>query len=177
MLYSAKMGHLTRPLYRLRQFRLALFGRWRHVPDQALTPHLSPALLALFRRMQPCEQAHSFSVLERLRAAGQADPDLLAAALLHDTGKVLSPLSIWDRVLVVLGKRFAPRLCERWGGTDGKGLHRPFVAARRHAEWGARLVAAAGASPRTVELVRRHQDAHPGGDALLAALQQADSLE
>lgn len=177
MLYSARMGRLARLAYRLRQFRLALPGGWRRVPDEALSPYLSPALITLFRRMQPSEQAHSFSVLERLRAAGQADPDLLAAALLHDTGKMLLPLSVWDRALAVLGWRFLPRLSQRWAETDGKGLHRPFVVATRHPEWGARLVAAAGASPRTVELVRRHQDAHPGGDALLAALQQADGLE
>ena len=40
--------------------------------------------------------------LQRLQTQGFSDPDLLTAALLHDVGKTLSPLSTLDRILVVL---------------------------------------------------------------------------
>lgn len=177
MLYSGPMSLPARLAYRVRQFRLALFGPWLPVPDEALLTYLSPALMAVFRRMTPSEQAHSFSVLERLQEIGQNDPDLLAAALLHDAGKSLSPLSILDRVLIVLGKRVLPRLAKRWGEGEPRGLRRPFVVAARHPDWGADLAAAAGASPRTCDLIRRHQDFSPTNDTLLAALQQADDFE
>lgn len=171
------MSLFARLLYRARQFRLALFGPWPAVPNEALDPYLSPALIAIFRRMTPSEQAHSAAVLRRLQAAAHNDPDLLAAALLHDAGKSLSPLSVLDRVLIVLGKRLLPRLSRRWGEGEPRGLRRPFVVAARHADWGADLASAAGASPRTCDLIRRHQDFHRADDALLSALQQADDFE
>ncbi len=167
----------SRLAYRIRQFRLAFFGPWHPVPDEALSPHLSPTLITVFRCMTPPEQAHSFAVLEHLRDSGQTDPDLLAAALFHDVGKSLSPLSVLDRVLIVLGKRFFPRAAQRWGDGKPRGLRRLFVAAAQHPAWGADLVAAAGASPRTCDLIRRHQDASPIDDALLMTLQQADDFE
>ncbi len=168
------MSSLARLAYRSRQFWLALTAR-RGGPALAhIAPYLSPAQQTLFRRLQPAEQAHAFLVLQRLRQSGHQDPDLLTAALLHDVGKCLSPLSLFDRVWIVLGRRFLPRLARRWGEGEPRGLCRPFVVAARHADWGADLAAEAGVSARAVGLIRRHQDADPGGDPLLAALQAAD---
>jgi hypothetical protein len=171
------MSLFARFAYRLRQFRLAFFGPWPHVPDEALSPHISPNLITLFRRMTPSEQAHSQAVLGRLLDMGHSDPDLLAAALLHDAGKSLSQLSAWERGLVVLGKHFLPRLARRWGEGDLRGAERPFIVAAQHPAWGADLAANAGATPKTCDLIRRHQDAPTGEDAQLRALQQADDFE
>lgn len=171
------MSLFSRLVYRLRQFRLAAFGPWPVLPDAALSPHLSPELIDLFRRMKLSEQTHSFAVMERLRDAGHTDPHLLAAALLHDVGKVRAPLSVWDRTLIVAGKRLFPKAAQRWGNGEPRGLRRPFVTAARHADWGADLSAAAGASVRTVELVRVHQNFSHPEDTLLTALQQADDFE
>jgi hypothetical protein len=167
----------ARLAYRVRQFRLAFLPPRQNLPDDLLAPHLSPALINLFHRMTPAEQAHSFAVLQRLQTGGEEDPALLAAALLHDVGKVLSPLSVFDRVMIVLGKRFFHRAFTRHGNGPARGVWRPFVVAAQHPAWGAQLVIEAGASPRTVELVRRHQEASPGEDAGLRALQQADDHE
>ena len=167
----------SRLLYRARQFRLALLGPRPPVPEQALSPQLSPALITLFRRMQPSEQAHSLAVRDRLIAGGWTDPDLLTAALLHDVGKVRFPLRVWDRVLVVVAKRLAPRLVHRLATGEPGGLRRPFVVALRHAEWGADLAAQAGATPGSVALIRRHQEPAAAGDTLLQLLQQADEHE
>lgn len=173
------MTLLSRLAYRSRQFRLAFLGPWHPIPDEALTPHLSPALLALFRRMTPSEQAHSFAVLQRLIPTGDrvnphSDHDLFTAALLHDVGKVISPLSLLDRILIVLAKRFFARRFTRWGQGKSVGLRRPFVVAAQHPAWGADLAAAAGASPGAYDLIRHHQDPSPGSDPLLLALQSAD---
>ncbi len=103
-------------------------------------------------------------VLERLKAAGQTDPDLLSAALLHDVGKVLYPLSLLDRVVIVLGKRFFRRRAGRWSEGTPDRFRRPFVVAAHHPEWGADLAEQAGASSRTVDLIRRHQDISSADD-------------
>jgi hypothetical protein len=93
---------------------------------------------------------------------------------LHDVGKILNPLSIFDRVVIISGKRLFPRAARRWGGGTPCGLRRPFVVAVNHAAWGAELAAQAGASSRIVDLIRCHQDSPPLDDPLLAALQAAD---
>lgn len=171
------MNLLSRLLYRLRQFRQAAFGPWQPVMDSSLSPYLSPDMIALYRQMRPSEQAHSYSVMQRLLAAGYQDCDLLAAALLHDVGKIRSPLSVLDRSLVVLGKRFLTGRIMQWSQGSLSGWQRPFVVAAHHPAWGADLVAAAGASPRTVELIRNHQVADAGTDPGLTALQHADENE
>ncbi len=164
----------SRLAYRTRQFWNALPAPRKRVGIKALLPHLSPSQIVLFRRMQPSEQNHAYQVLERLKAGGQTDPDLLAAALLHDVGKILYPLSLLDRVVIVLGKHFFGRRARHWSeGTPGR-LRRPFVVAVHHPGWGADLAEQAGASSRTVDLIRRHQDIPSIDDPLLAALQSAD---
>jgi hypothetical protein len=168
------MRLLSRLAYRLRQFWNTLFAPRRPVEAAALLPHLNPAQIVLFRRMQPSEQAHALRALERLKGAGWSDPDLLAAALLHDVGKVLLPLSLLDRVVVVLGKRFFRQSIKRWSADRPDRYSRPFVVAAHHPQWGADLAAQAGASPRAVDLIRRHQDLPPLDDPLLIALQVAD---
>jgi hypothetical protein len=171
---------LSRLTYRSRQFWNAVLSPGKRVPSEALLPRLAPAQILLFRRMQPAEQMHAYQIFKRLLAAGRNEPDLLAAALLHDVGKILQPLSIIDRVLIVLGKRFFRRAAERWAAGTPHGLRLPFVVAVHHAEWGADLAAQAGATPLAVELIRRHQDPPLAAPAtyterLLAALQAADN--
>jgi hypothetical protein len=140
---------------------------------------LSPALLAAFITMQPSEQAHSLDVLKKLKVQGEDHPDLLAAALLHDLGKTVKPLRVWERVLIVLVKGLSPSLARSLGLT----FHWPmFRVAELHPEWGAELAANAGASPLTVALIRRHQETLPeqgetsetSEDLLLRKLQAVD---
>jgi len=169
---------ISRLAYRSRQFWNALFGPRKHLTSELLL-YLTPSQQQLFQRMQPSEQAHAFQLLKSLETAGQVQPDLLAAALLHDVGKTLHPLSIFDRVIIVLGKRLFPRRVMRWAEGAPKGLCLPFVVAEHHAQWGAELAADAGATPLTVELIRRHQEppfpaSSSQTEQLLAALQAAD---
>jgi putative nucleotidyltransferase with HDIG domain len=118
-------------------------------------------------------------VCRALERAGHRDADLLAAALLHDVGKSRAHLRLWERIVVVLGSRYWPRLTERLytrsaAAPDGaRGLGRGAVVQRHHAAWGSDMIRAAGSSARTADLVSRHHDG-AGGDALLAALQAAD---
>jgi hypothetical protein len=164
----------SRLVYRTRQFWNALPGHRKQVETEVLLSHLSPSQIVLFRRMETSEQAHAYQVFERLKATGHTDPDLLAAALLHDVGKVMFPLSILDRVVVVLGKRFFRRRALLWSEGAPKSFQRPFVVATNHPQWGADLAEKAGASSRTVDLIRFHQETSSVDDPLLLALQSAD---
>jgi HD domain. len=165
---------ISRLAYRTRQFWNALAGSHIRVETEALLPHLTPFQIDLFRRMQVSEQVHAFKVLEYLKAGGQNDPNLLAAALLHDVGKALYPPTVLDRVIVVLGSHFFRKGTARWSEGTPAGLRRPFVVAAHHPAWGADLAIQAGASPRTVELIRRHHDPLSSDNPLLIALQAAD---
>jgi len=129
--------------------------------------------------MQPAEQAHAYQICKRLERDGQTTPDLLMAALLHDVGKILIPLSIFDRIVIVLGMQLFRKAALGWAEGTPRGWRLPFVVAEHHAGWGADLASQAGATPLTVELIRRHHDSPmPNPDSyteqLLVALQAAD---
>lgn len=182
----------ARLVYRTRQFWHTLRSSVS-AEDLALASSvLSPSQLALFRKMQASEQSHSLRVFSSLVQQGENDPDLLTAALLHDIGKIQVPLRAWERVLIVLTGTICPECVRRWGvpvagePLDQAGWRRAFIVAVQHPEWGAELAAGCGASPRTVNLIRRHQEKvtadNAGGEAvqsgyealLLRKLQSAD---
>ncbi len=157
----------------MKQFCQTLCAPFRPVNTGYAAERLSPALLRLFQTMTPAEQQHSIALSQALEAQGHTDPDLLAAALLHDVGKTLHPPYLWERVWVVLGEHFLPRRAAAWGAGSPRGLRRGFVIRQQHAAWGADLATQSGASPCTADLIRRHHTP-PGDDADLAALQAAD---
>jgi hypothetical protein len=142
---------------------------------------LSPELYTLFSRLQPSELAHSINVFRSVRQQSE-DPDLLAAALLHDVGKIVVPLGLWEKVFIVLVRKFGlQRFFESEESLDSKpaGPARGLVVAERHPAWGAQLAHRAGANRTVVQLIRRHQDPLPPEpesreDELLAILKAAD---
>lgn len=165
--------------YRGRQFFRALKASPSSSELSEVRGILPPALTELFLRLQPSEQAHSIHVMKKLKMEGHSDPDLLAAALLHDTGKCLHPLRIWERVLIVLSRTFFPNWTSRLGSGAPRGWKRPFVVAEKHAAWGAEMAAQAGANPAIIQLICRHQEPRPNpagsfGDHCLLQLQLAD---
>lgn len=164
--------------YRAGQFLRALTAR---VPEEEMEQAmhmLTPAAQALFRRQAIQDQRHALAVCRALREAGHTNPHLLTAALLHDAGKAAVRLPAWQRALVVLMGRFAPRLLARLSRGAPRGWNRPFVVHARHAEVGAGWARQAGCSPLAVTLIRRHQDrsgrCQSEQDRLLSALQAAD---
>ena len=101
---------------------------------------LLPGERALWARMSDPDRRHAVDVARRL---GPDRPRaVLAAALLHDVGKVESGLGTFGRVwATVLGRR------------TGSGRVGAYL---RHDEIGARLLAAAGSDPLTVAWAREH---------------------
>ncbi|MEW5989482.1 MAG: HD domain-containing protein [Chloroflexota bacterium] len=166
--------------YRLGQFWRILTAR--PLPTAArmeIAAALTPPEVALFERLAASDQWHSWRVMQTLQAAGHDQPDLLAAALLHDVGKTRWPLTLWDRTLIVLAQAIWPKWVAVWGEPGGRGWRRPFVVKAQHPIWGAEMAAAAGSRPLTIALIRRHQDLRPAeprseADRLLGYLQWAD---
>lgn len=174
----------SRAVHRVRQFVRTIVAARRPVDEGYVWAQLREltagrALFELFKTMPLPEQHHGIRVCQALRAAGFDAPELLAAALLHDVGKRVAPLSLWERVVVVLVEQIAPVLAARWGRCPPGApaavarWRRGFMVRRCHAQWGAELAAAAGAPARTVALIRRH-DTPELDDPWLIALQAAD---
>ncbi len=147
--------------YRTRQFFHALSSAPSSTDIDQIRPILTPTLLSLFLSMQPGEIAHSLKIWQKLIQTINCPQEVQVAALLHDVGKTLHPLSLWERVVIVLARTFFPRQASHWGKETKskwqKSWRRPFVVAENHPEWGARMAEQAGASPVTVLLIRHHQ--------------------
>lgn len=167
-------GPLHAAAYRVYQFGRSIAPRPLDAEDHAiLDATLPPAGRALFATMSRNDQCHSLTVYRALRDGGCDDPELLAAALLHDSGKGSGRVRLWVRPPLVLLRAFAPGLL-RWmtrepaPGRRVPWWRRPLYDAWHHAEIGAVLAARAGLSPRTVELIRTHHDPHGPAAALHA---------
>ncbi len=145
---------------KVRQFRA--HRRARVSPDEraALQGWLSPDQLSLFDTMHVADQRHGLDVVATLRAEERLDPELLVAGLLHDAGK--GRTGLWPRVAFSLGQEYGSWIWRVAGVLPG--FRDALSRLQGHADASARLAAAAGCSPRTVELIR-HQDAPRDGDA------------
>jgi hypothetical protein len=135
----------------------------------------------LFSRQSPGGQQHGYRVMHMLKLAGHKEQDLLAAALLHDVGKIHNQSGRWAKSIVVLTEAFFPKKVDAWASGEPNVWKSPFAVKARHAEWGASSAEAAGSSPLTVSLIRRHQDLRLSvllndEDRLLDLLQRADDL-
>ena len=139
---------------KVRQFRAHLRARVGSSERAELATWLSPAQLALFDAMHVADRRHGLDVAAALRRQGVRDPDVLLAGLLHDAGK--GHTGLWPRVAYSLSTAYGAwvgRMARRLPGFDAA-----LDRLERHAELSAAMAAAAGCSPRTVELILR-QDA------------------
>ena len=168
-------------VYRVRQFLWAA-GAWvrsEEVEVAVLDRYLPPPAVEVFQAMPRYDQRHALMVFRALQQQGHIEPDLLAAALLHDVGKSVPQgkgLRLWHRVAAVLLHTFWPGSLERLAQDKPGSWRWPFFVQQHHAVLGTELARQAGCSPITVDLVRRHEDLpEPTDNLLLAALKAADS--
>jgi hypothetical protein len=160
------LDRLARAAYRSRQVYHAL---WPSISTDDLATAaavLSPETFRLFAAMENRDQRHAIAVVQRLRSMGADDPDLLTAALLHDCGK--GDVPVWLRIAKVV----SPGLVRRLGAQGSGGWCGSAYRLTHHAEIGAVMARAAGASDAAVALIRA--DGGPEHARSLALLTAAD---
>ena len=117
-----------------------------------LATWLRPPELALFDGMHVADRRHGLDVVVWLRRDGIEDRDVLVAGLLHDCAK--GETGVAPRIAFSLGERYGAWIWRLAAAVPGWRAALDRLAT--HAEASAALAAAAGCSPRTVELIR-HQ--------------------
>jgi hypothetical protein len=133
---------------------------------------LPPRAFALFEAMPVADRRHALDVVGHLLTAGRDDPELLAAALLHDAAKG-HRMRLWHRVVGVLLEAFAPGALQRLA-RDARGSWRyPFHLYLHHEALSAEAAVVAGCSPRVAAFIRG-EPATETDVPLLAALAAAD---
>lgn len=99
---------------------------------------LTSSEASIFHRMSNADRRHSIGVARRVACHDGGDAITVAAALLHDVGKSVDDLRVWERIAATcLGGR-----CARW--------HRY----RNHENIGISLLLDAGARPEVVAILR-----------------------
>jgi hypothetical protein len=120
---------------------------------------LLPAERGLWSRMSPADRRHAVGVardVER-RLGAEATRPVLAAALLHDVGKIDAGLGTYGRVLATLSGAAVghdPVMITRW--THVRGFTRRVGLYLQHDRLGGDLLELAGSDPLTVAWAREH---------------------
>lgn len=129
----------------------------RRADEEWVATVLGEGELGLWRRMANADRRHAVGVARRVeRALGdEATASVLAAALLHDVGKINAGLGTYGRVVATLagmaaGRDTAREWSRRGGFTRRVGLY------LRHDALGGDLLAMADSDPLTVAWAREH---------------------
>ncbi len=166
---SVSVGHL------IRRFLGSLSPRRPGAGDQAWAEsRLVPGEVELWRRLGAADQRHLVRVARDVQAdlGDDATEPVLAAALLHDVGKLAAHLSTYGRVVATLSIKVAGAdTAVAW--TETRGFTRRVGLYAQHEDLGADMLALAGSDRLTVALVREHSWA-PAGRTTPAA--PADAL-
>jgi hypothetical protein len=118
---------------------------------------LSESEYALWRRQYGPDRRHTAAVAREVerRLGGEATTPVLAAALLHDIGKIDAGLGTWGRVVATLSAEVAGRDTARlW--IRSSGFTRRVGLYLHHPEIGADLLELAGSDPLTVAWAAEH---------------------
>ncbi len=118
---------------------------------------LSESEHALWARMYGPDRRHSAAVADKVqrRLGHDATPPVLAAALLHDVGKIDADLGTWGRVIATMSAKLAGHETARlW--IKGSGFTRRVGLYLHHPEIGADILQMAGSDPLTVNWAAEH---------------------
>lgn len=163
-----------RPLHLARRFLGSLVGGAPAPDDEAWAERqLLEGEVVLWRRLSRADRRHAVGVARRVEAVlERTDRPVLAAALLHDVGKVTSGLGTWARVGATLVGAVTPTdRHRRWAA--GTGVRGRLGRYLRHPDEGATLLTAAGSDPLTVAWARQH---HRPREAWTVEATVADAL-
>ncbi|MEY2421290.1 MAG: hypothetical protein QOI95_1357 [Acidimicrobiaceae bacterium] len=145
-------GHLAR-----RFFGSLRPGGPRAAEDEWARAQLLPSEVELWRRMSGPDRRHAAVVARDVeRSLGhEASRPVLAAALLHDVGKIESGLRTYGRVVATLcGMILGREQAKTW--TRGRGFTRRVGLYLLHPDLGGDLLGMAGSDPLTEAWTREH---------------------
>lgn len=149
---AGRLGHLVRRFFGM----LVPLGP-SSADEEWIAGVLAPREHRLWRRMRRADRRHAAAVARRVERSLGADatPAVLAAALLHDVGKIDSGLGVYARVVAtVCGSLASEHTVDEWrrraGFTRRVGLY------LQHPRIGSEMLALAGSAPVTVAWAREH---------------------
>lgn len=150
--------------YRIGQFLNGLGARVSNAEVVDAMRSLPPGGITLFLQLPIDAQRHSLNVLAALERDGALEPDLAAAALLHDCGKMAAEghISLWTRGPLVLLETLLPQVARRLARPEPAGGWRHALwVQQEHAAIGADWARQVGCSKETCWLIAHHQDPLP----------------
>jgi hypothetical protein len=136
---------------------------WPVGPSRAGTEwaeaQLLPAEAELWRRQRKADRRHTIAVGRRVEAAlgARAERPVLAAALLHDIGKLDAGFGLYGRTVATLSGmavRHDPQVIKDW--TKTVGMTRRVGLYLQHPRLGGEMLELAGSDPLTVAWAREH---------------------
>lgn len=119
---------------------------------------MTPGEQDLWRQMSGPDKRHSIQVARDVETAlgRQVERSVLAAALLHDVGKIESNLGTWARAIATLvGLVLSKNRTRSWTDREG-GILRQIGLYHDHPEGGAALLTFAGSDALTIAWAREH---------------------
>lgn len=151
---------MAKPTHLVKRFFGSLLPRGPKATDaQWAESVLLPDEAALWSRMSRTDRRHAAGVARQVEKALGADATrpVLAAALLHDVGKLDANLSVYGRVIATLSGavvRHDQDTIRDW--TRTRGFTRRVGLYLQHPRLGGDMLALAGSDPLTVAWAREH---------------------
>jgi putative nucleotidyltransferase with HDIG domain len=176
---------LSRLGHRINQFVFAVASR--AIPEDRgfVSDYLNVKEASLFNRLPEDIRKHSIVVAKKLlELAHDAPPqvdgrELVRAGLLHDIGKGIVHLSIFDRaVLVTIHKWIRPvydLFANRGRSERASWFSRKFYVHREHANIASELLHSAGTEEKVIGIIQGHDDEPKESDPIeLVLLRKVD---
>lgn len=151
---------------RIKRFFKVLFPTVKPGEMHQAAETLPAAAFSLFCRQALPEQRHALDVAKSLKVrkiylnlSAEDYRNLIIAALLHDCGKSLVTIHLWQRVMIVLVAACPWQFMNNHiinNKSQARGLALTLEIADRHAEWGESLARKAGLNEHICLLIRQH---------------------
>jgi len=179
---------LKRAVHRFRQFASAVSSRTTKEDMEFARGYLTIAEIALFERLPEDMKKHSIDVSRRMLETvqgGGAEIDeraLVRIGLLHDVGKGIVKFGVFERVFLVLIRRFFGSLYHSLasrGEVDGAGsVFRKFYIHRDHGKIAAKMLRGADTEEEVLTVVESHGNIAKENDPIeLILLRKCDEGE
>jgi HD-GYP domain-containing protein (c-di-GMP phosphodiesterase class II) len=151
--------------YRFVQFYKAIHPKINPEEKTFVKKNLSPLQIKLFYRQSQVEQRHALDVandlisqtISQLSISQTELTTLITAALLHDCGKSLFHIHIWQRIFIVLFFKM-PFQMQKIICSKNNVFSRTIKLYKKHPHIGSHLAKKAGASSEITALIKYHHE-------------------